>query len=464
LIGENPEEFVDAIVGLYSDEAVWTRLSDNGLSLVRSMYSHEAGRRRLSELLGHYGLHAASAFGAGNAGSRGAGEYYEETPCTPGRNDPGRTGGQSDVRVIAFYLPQFHPIPENDSWWGKGFTEWTNVTKARPLFPGHYQPHLPGELGFYDLRLPEVREAQAYLAEEYGIHGFCYYHYWFSGKRLLERPFNEVLRTGHPDFPFCLCWANENWTRRWDGRDNQILMEQVHTPASDRRFIHELLPAFGDERYIRIDGKPLLLVYRTELLPDPKRTSDIWREECVRSGIGDLYLCRAESFSVSDPADCGFDAAYEFPPLGVSVPELHLESLHVRNGGRDHLAESRFNGKLFPYDELARIMCDRNSPQYKRFRGVMVAWDNTPRRSHDGYIWLRSSPDLFQRWLSSVIRQTREQLPGEERIVFVNAWNEWAEGCHLEPDQRNGRLYLEAVRHALLEGAGQLRLASGKAD
>jgi GT2 family glycosyltransferase/glycosyltransferase involved in cell wall biosynthesis len=464
LIGEKPEEFADAIAALYSDEGLWTHLSDNGLSLVRSMYSHEAGHRRLSELLGHYGLHAAPAFDVAHAGSRGAGEYvYEEAPCAFAPNDSVRTGAKSDVRVVAFYLPQFHPIPENDLWWGKGFTEWTNVTRARPLFPGHYQPHLPGELGFYDLRVPEVREAQASLAREYGVHGFCYYHYWFSGKRLLERPFNEVLRSGQPDLPFCLCWANENWTRRWDGRDNQVLMEQVHTTANDRRFIQELLPALGDERYIRIDGKPLLLVYRTELLPDPKRTSDIWREECVRSGIGDLYLCRAESFTVSDPADCGFDAAYEFPPLNVSVPELHLGSLFVKGGGRGHSSESRFDGKLFPYDELVRHMCDRSSPQYKRFRGVMVAWDNTPRRSQDGYVWLRSTPALFQRWLSTVIGLTREQFLGEERIVFVNAWNEWAEGCHLEPDQRNGRLYLEAVRHALSEGAGQPRLASGKA-
>ena len=188
-----------------------------------------------------------------------------------------------DIRPIAFYLPQFHPTPENDEWWGKGFTEWTNVTKARPLFPGHYQPQLPADMGFYDLRLPEAREAQAALAREYGIHGFCYYHYWFNGRRILERPFNEVLASGKPDFPFCLCWANENWTRVWDGGEKNVLLEQKYSHEDDLAHIESLIPAFRDERYIRIDGKPLFLVYRTGLLPNPARTAEIWREAAKRA-------------------------------------------------------------------------------------------------------------------------------------------------------------------------------------
>src|SRR5881275_2844289 len=181
------------------------------------------------------------------------------------------------VRTIAFYLPQYHPIPENDAWWGKGFTEWTNVAKARPLFRGHYQPHLPADLGFYDLRLPEVRAAQAVLAREYGIDGFCYYHYWFSGKRLLNRPFDEVLTSGEPDFPFCLCWANENWTRRWDGKDADILLSQSHTPEDDLAFIQHIEPMLLTKNYIRIAGKPMVLVYRPSLFPDAAATADRWR-------------------------------------------------------------------------------------------------------------------------------------------------------------------------------------------
>src|SRR5690242_15190569 len=199
-------------------------------------------------------------------------------------------------RLIAFYLPQYHPIPENDLWWGKGFTEWTSVAKAKPLFRKHYQPHLPADLGFYDLRLPETRSAQAQLARENGIYGFCYYHYWFNGKLLLERPFNEVLASSQPDFPFCLCWANENWTRAWDGLEHDILVAQEYDAEDDRRHIHWLVEAFRDRRYIRVNGKPLLLVYRVSNLPDPLQTASLWREEAHKLGIGDIYLATVESF------------------------------------------------------------------------------------------------------------------------------------------------------------------------
>ena len=217
------------------------------------------------------------------------------------------TGG---VRSIAFYLPQFHPIPENDEWWGEGFTEWTNVRRARPLFPGHHQPELPGPLGFYDLRDSNVRDAQADLARSHGIDAFCYYHYWFGGRRLLERPFDEVLASGRPDLPFCLCWANEPWTRAWDGSDRKVLVHQDYSEDDDRRHISWLIEAFKDERYVRVDGKPLFLVYRADAMPDPAGTTRLWRDMADRAGLPGLFLCRVESrHEGGDPAAVGFDAS-----------------------------------------------------------------------------------------------------------------------------------------------------------
>ena len=220
------------------------------------------------------------------------------------------------VRAIAFYLPQFHPIPENDGWWGPGFTEWSNVTRAQPNFDGHYEPHLPADLGFYDLRVPETREQQAELARAHGIHGFCYYYYWFAGKRLLERPIEEMRASGRPDFPICLCWANENWTRRWDGADREVLIAQNPSPADDERLIRDLLAHFRDPRYIRVGGRPLFMVYRVGVLPDVRASAAIWRDICRREGIGELYLCAAKTYDTGDPAQYGFDAAVEFPPHG----------------------------------------------------------------------------------------------------------------------------------------------------
>jgi len=365
------------------------------------------------------------------------------------------------LRLLAFYLPQFHPIPENDLWWGTGFTEWTNVTKARPLFSGHYQPHIPADLGFCDLRVPEVREAQAALAQEYGISGFCYYHYWFNGKRLLNRPFDEVLRSGKPEFPFCLCWANENWTRRWDGYDQEVLIGQNHSLEDDREHIRHLLSAFEDQRYIRVHGKPLFLVYRTEILPEPERTAEVWRETARAAGIGDLYLVRVESHTKEhDPRRIGFDAAVEFAPDFNIMPFHKLHRYRSGFQGRVEnqlrkvgvLPQAYFDHNVFSYDDLVTRMLAKPSQPYTWFRCVTPSWDNSARRAKNAMILHQSTPEVYERWLGETIQTTVDTFHGDERLLFVNAWNEWAEGNHLEPDQRWGRAYLEATRRSVTNG------------
>jgi hypothetical protein len=365
------------------------------------------------------------------------------------------------VRLIAFYLPQFHPIPENDDWWGKGFTEWRNVVQAKPLFPGHYQPHLPADLGFYDLRVPETRQAQADLAREYGIHGFCYYHYWFKGRRLLERPFNEVLTSGQPDFPFCLCWANESWTRAWDGQSGVILMKQEYSEEDDYQHIRWLSNVFRDKRYIRYEGKPLFLVYRVRDLPNPLQTTEIWRNEARRAGIGELFLCKVESNfpgERDDPRRWGFDAAIEFQPdadFSKVLPNYWLKSLLSRLGSMERIYRAyraRQSYHTIGYMDIIQHSLLKVWPSYKWFRCVTPGWDNSPRRKKNVHIIRGSNPSDYERWLSNIVRQALQHNP-EDNLVFINAWNEWAEGSHLEPDLRYGRAYLEATQRALRVGS-----------
>ncbi len=348
--------------------------------------------------------------------------------ATPTANGP---------RLIAFHLPQFHTIPENDEWWGKGFTEWTNVTKAQPLFDGHYQPHVPSDLGYYDLSDPSSLNAQAALAQEYGIHGFCFYHYWFNGKLLLETPLHQMLKSGEPDFPFCLCWANEDWTRAWDGRSGETLISQNYSDADDIRHFHYLLNFFEDKRYIRINGKPLFLVYRANRLPSPLKTTTIWRDFARKSGLGEIYLCRVESFSDehTDPVALGFDAAIEFQP---DWRELGQKLENPAYGTH----------RVYDYSTVVEKMCKKPGVSYTRYPCVTPAWDNSPRRKSDAVIFINSSPAVYQRWLRHAVN-TVQHLPPDERLVFVNAWNEWGEGNHLEPDQKFGRSYLEVTRAAL---------------
>ena len=358
-----------------------------------------------------------------------------------------------DIRAIAFYLPQYHPIPENDEWWGKGFTEWTNVTKAKPLFPGHYQPHLPADLGFYDLRLPEVREQQAQLATQYGIHGFCYYHYWFNGRRILERPFNEVLASGQPDFPFCLCWANENWTRTWSGGSKDILLQQNYSEEDDLAHIRSLLPALSDNRYIKIDGKPLLLVYRTELLPNPNKTAEIWREEALKQGLGELYLARVESFKAGfNPKKIEFDAAVEFAPDWGNTGQILSDNIILKIAAKTGFGFTNItDNMMFDYDSLATKMMLKPDTDYIRYPCVTPSWDNSARRKKGSAVFISSTPEKYEEWLAHTITKVYSNDAYPEKLVFINAWNEWAEGNHLEPDRKWGHGYLQATLNALTQ-------------
>ena len=343
-------------------------------------------------------------------------------------------------RLIAFYLPQFHPIPENDAWWGAGFTEWTNVARATPQFVGHPQPRLPGELGAYDLRRPEVQIQQAALARRYGVHGFCYYTYWFSGRRLLERPLEILLGDPRIDIPFCLCYANSSWTRRWDGQEQDRLITQEHTPEDDVAFIRSLFPYLGDPRYIRVDGKPLLLAYHTRLFPDAAATTRRWRQACRDAGIGELFLVRAEIFGDLTPAPAiGFDASYEFPPNGLDArpPTVTVTPL----GG--------FAGTVVDYRLAVEGYKRRVRPDHTFFRCVAPGWDNTPRTRTRALILKDSSPEAYFDWLTFALDDTARHNAPDHRVVFINAWNEWGEGAHLEPCARSGHRYLEATRDAV---------------
>ncbi len=357
---------------------------------------------------------------------------------------------QSEVPItsIAFYLPQYHPIPENDEWWGPGFTEWTNVVPSRPLFPGHYQPHVPSGLGYYDLRDPQTRLAQAELARAHGIDAFCYYHYWFHGKRLLNRPFDEVLSSGQPEFPFCLCWANEPWTRTWDGNTKAILADQRYSVTDDAYHIDWLLDAFADDRYLKVDGKPIFLVYRASALPDPLRTMDSWRKRAEIVGLPGLYLCRVESREEQgDPRRLGFDASVDFLPNARN--RLFRQAARRRALFRKLKLLKPESSRIFvEYEAVMREVLSQPEPRFPWFPCVTPSWDNTPRRPQAALVFTNSTPALFGEWVAEVVARLRLQ-PADRRLLFVNAWNEWGEGCHLEPCQRWEDGYLRAFSEGL---------------
>ena len=355
----------------------------------------------------------------------------------------------SKLRPIAFVLPQFHPIPENDAWWGKGFTEWTNVSKAKPLFKEHYQPHVPADLGFYDLRLPEARQEQAALAQSYGIHGFCYYHYWFNGKRLLDQPIDGMLKQKDLDMPFMLCWANENWTRRWDGKEDDILIKQEYSFEDDKKHMRWLCEhVFSDSRYIRVDDCPVLMIYRYDLFPDIAETAKIWREIAVNEfGLKGLYLCITESFGKKTNAETiGFDANVEFPPhyiLNEKYEDAKLFSLKERLG-----IKKRPLLNIRDFALGVQKFKNRKLPDYKLYRCAVPSWDNTPRKGDQGIIGYNSSPETYGDWLQDIVKDFKP-FSTEENFIFINAMNEWAEGNHLEPCHKYGTAYLEATQKAL---------------
>lgn len=356
------------------------------------------------------------------------------------------------VKLIAFYLPQFHPFPENDEWWGKGFTEWTNVGKAKPNYEGHNHPHCPIHLGYYDLRIPEIQEEQARLAKEYGVYGFSYYFYWFDGKTLMESPLKAMLSNKNIDMPFCLTWANENWSRRWDGQENDVLIAQNHSRDDSLSFIKHLIPYFEDSRYIRIDNKPVLIIYRASIIPEINETADLWREELVKHGFSGLYLICAQTFGIKSPEPFGFDAAVEFPPHTVVSTDVRQDV---------KLTNPEFTGYVFSYDQVVNNAVKNHEPEYKLFRAAMLSWDNTARKQNASHIFHGFSLLKYKQWLSSICLNSLNngKYGADEKIVFVNAWNEWAEGTHLEPDRAYGYAYLETTRSVL----GQLdrKLFSG---
>ncbi|MFG1433239.1 glycoside hydrolase family 99-like domain-containing protein [Xanthobacter sp. V2C-8] len=349
------------------------------------------------------------------------------------------SGEAASVDVLAYYLPQFHPFPENDTWWGKGFSEWTNVTTAKPLFDGHYQPHLPADLGFYDLRLDQVQRDQVALAKRYGIRGFCYYYYWFSGQTLMTLPIDRHVDLDL-DLDFCLCWANESWSRRWDGSEADVLMAQRHTFDSDIGFIRSCIRYFRSDRYIKIDGAPLIQVYRISLMERPRETLDRWREIAREEGFPDLHICMVESFGLKDPYEYGCDSSCEFPPHGVVGEKIN---------GRVEGLDPRCSGTIYDYAEIVRGEIARPTPSHPRFRTAMPSWDNTARKGTAGNVFAGATPALFETWMRHLVADACKRLPEGQRLVFVNAWNEWAEGAHLEPDRRHGHANLRAVRNAL---------------
>ncbi|MEZ5021713.1 MAG: glycoside hydrolase family 99-like domain-containing protein [Chitinophagales bacterium] len=352
----------------------------------------------------------------------------------------------SKVRIIANYLPQYHPIPENDEWWGKGFTEWTNTAKAKPLFKGHHQPNIPSELGFYDLRLPESRKAQADLAKEHGVEAFCYWHYWMgNGKLLLERPLKEVVESGQPDFPFCIAWANHTWSGIWCGDDDKIICEQKYPGKEDyiNQFYY-LLKAFKDPRYVRVDGKLLFKVFRIRELPDPAVFSETFRELAHKEGIGGFHLVGV-GLDPDKAHEVGFDASsYSYHRM-ISSAKPKIKSKKLFSLGKKNIKKP----EVHQYSEAIKYFLKEGRSIINDYPSIIPNWDSTPRLSERGVVLQGSTPELFRQHVKEAISKI-EHKPFENRILFLKSWNEWAEGNYIEPDLRYGRAYLKVLKEEVL--------------
>ena len=345
---------------------------------------------------------------------------------------------QKKARIIAFYLPQYHPIPENNQWWGEGFTEWTNVTKAKPLYKGHYQPNLPADLGFYDLRLSEAREAQAALAKEHGIEAFAYWHYWFgNGKRLLERPFNEVIKSGKPDFPFCLAWANQSWTGIWHGAANKTLIQQTYNGIKDYQdHFYHLLEAFNDKRYLRIKNKPVFLIYSPQDIPDLRLFADTWQELAVKENLNGFYFI---SITVN-PKKFALDAFVQHAP--ILHKNLKISWLQNQKKRWLNLPE------IHPYKNY--VEAAQQQPLLpNEYPLVLPNWDNTPRSGSQGLVYSNATPQLFGEHLRNAIAKIQNRKDEDQKIIFLKSWNEWAEGNYVEPDTKFGKQWLETIKQII---------------
>ena len=379
------------------------------------------------------------------------------------------------ARIIALYLPQFHPIPENDMWWGPGFTEWTNVAKAKPLFRGHIQPRIPADLGFYDLRLEETRVRQAELAKEAGIEGFCYYHYWFGGKQLLERPFNEVLKSGKPDFPFCLCWANHSWSNKtWNRKSslqaNSMLMEQVYPGTEDDvNHFMSVLPAFCDDRYVKIEGKPVFVLYEPMYHPHVRQWIELWRDLALKHGLPGIYFVgmtpntltvrinkdgsrsrlipnlKSSAEIYQGILDMGFDA--------VNSVGTRRGAMHV-NGQVAELFQTVLKkvgipvGQRYDYEKTVKGYFAPEDQWENVFPTILPQWDRTPRVASYMGVYVNATPDAFERHIRQALDVIKDKSP-EHQVLFLKSWNEWGEGNYVEPDQEFGHGWLDAIKKAI---------------
>jgi len=352
------------------------------------------------------------------------------------------------VRAIAIYLPQYHQFEENNLWHGRGFTEWTNVTAAKPMFAGHYQPRLPIDVGFYDLTHDDVMKRQIELAKNYGVSGFAFYYYWFSGKKLMEKPVYNYLRNTELQFPFLLTWANENWSKRWDGGARELLIEQRFSRDDFEKIADDLAVFFKDKRYIRVNGRPLFIIYRPDVFG-----KELFLEFAAylkaygeKNGIGAPYLAATRQFGFSDdPAQWGLDAVVEF----------ELNNIYGLKEKTVAKIDKQADFRVFDWGAYVKAGKMKRDYVYKTFRTVFPSWDNTARKAYSGaLVFEGTTPEVYGRWLNDAVNDTLSKFVGDERIVFINAWNEWAEGAYLEPDRRYGYAFLD-MTHKVLSGEYQ---------